>query len=78
MPLVIPEVSKGDKGEWLSKLAGKKISENTSDVNTFAKTDLPQDHRIIKPNDPVTMDLRPNRLNIHLDEQGVVHDVGFF
>lgn len=33
MPLVIPEVSKGDKGEWLSKLAGKKISENTSDVN---------------------------------------------
>lgn len=33
MPLVIPQVSQGDKGEWLNKLAGKKISENTSDVN---------------------------------------------
>lgn len=33
MPLVIPQVSQDDKGEWLNKLVGKKISENTSDVN---------------------------------------------
>lgn len=35
MPLVVPGVtsSLGDKTEWLNKLAGKKISESTSDVN---------------------------------------------
>ena len=35
MPLIPPEInsSKGDKNEWLNKLAGKKISESTADVN---------------------------------------------
>ena len=32
MPLVVPEVNSGDKNEWLSKLAGKTITEGTSDV----------------------------------------------
>ena len=35
MPLIPPEInsSKGDKNEWLNKLAGKKISESTADIN---------------------------------------------
>jgi hypothetical protein len=34
MPLVVPGVNnvKGDKNEWLNKLAGKTITEETSDV----------------------------------------------
>lgn len=37
MPLVVPNVnsSQGDKNEWLNKLAGKKISESTADVNVY-------------------------------------------
>lgn len=35
MPLVVPNInsSQGDKNEWLNKLAGKKISESSADVN---------------------------------------------
>ncbi|THD00025.1 hypothetical protein EYZ11_000477 [Aspergillus tanneri] len=67
MPLVIPGVynataeDKDNRTEWLSKLAGKKISDCTSDVNTFRRKDLPEFHRIIKPGDAVTMDYRPDR-----------------
>lgn len=32
MPLVVPQVNAGDKNEWLNKLAGKTITEGTSDV----------------------------------------------
>lgn len=34
---------------------------NVIGVQTFAKKDLPEDHRILKPNDPVTADHKPNR-----------------
>ncbi|KAE8346740.1 hypothetical protein BDV24DRAFT_158371 [Aspergillus arachidicola] len=77
MPLVVPEVNAGDKNEWLNKLAGKTITEGTSDVTSFAKKDLPQSHRIVKPGDMMTMDYRPERLNVHLDDKGTVHDVNF-
>ncbi|KAH8425813.1 uncharacterized protein LDX57_003557 [Aspergillus melleus] len=83
MPLVVPGLTNAsandtdNKQEWLNKLAGKKISDSTSDVNTFAKKDLPQSHRIIKPGDAMTMDYRQDRLNIHLGEDDIVHDVNF-
>ncbi|EAW07845.1 uncharacterized protein ACLA_025620 [Aspergillus clavatus NRRL 1] len=81
MPLVVPGVTSnmggGEKGQWLNKLAGKKISDSTSDVQTFAKKDLPESHRILRPGDAMTMDHRPDRLNVHLDEQDVVKDVNF-
>lgn len=32
-----------------------------TDVQTFAKKDLPEEHRILKPNDPTTADHKPNR-----------------
>ncbi|KAF9885963.1 hypothetical protein FE257_012138 [Aspergillus nanangensis] len=82
MPLVVPgllqqnDVS-GNKNEWLFKLAGKTISESTNDVNSFPKKDLPDSHRILKPGDAMTMDYRPDRLNVHTDDSGVVHDVNF-
>ncbi|KAE8359026.1 hypothetical protein BDV27DRAFT_149950 [Aspergillus caelatus] len=77
MPLVVPEVNSGDKNEWLNKLAGKTITEGTSDVTSFAKKDLPESHRILKPGDMRTMDYKPERLNVHLDDKGTVHDVNF-
>ncbi|KAB8077424.1 hypothetical protein BDV29DRAFT_168390 [Aspergillus leporis] len=79
MPLVVPGVNnvKGDKNEWLNKLAGKTITEETSDVTSFAKRDLPEPHRILNPGDMKTMDHKPDRLNVHLDESGTVHDVSF-
>ncbi|MEB8387177.1 I78 family peptidase inhibitor [Rhodobacteraceae bacterium KMM 6894] len=36
----------------------------------FANANRP--HRIIPPNSAVTMDHRPDRLNVDLDEQGVI------
>jgi hypothetical protein len=44
MPLVVPGINSdmgSDKNEWLSKLAGKKISDSTSDVNVRFWTILP-------------------------------------
>ncbi|KAJ5562060.1 hypothetical protein N7535_003477 [Penicillium sp. DV-2018c] len=78
MPLVVPGInsSLGDKSEWVNKLMGKKISD-TSNETTFAKKDLPQSHRVLKPGDMKSMDHDPNRLNIHVDESGAVHDVNY-
>ncbi|KAL3473799.1 hypothetical protein BJX99DRAFT_233063 [Aspergillus californicus] len=81
MPLVVPGITNtsgsGGKEEWLIKLAGKKISETSSDDTSFAKKDLPESHRILKPGDGVTMDYKPERMNIHVDENNTVHDVRF-
>ncbi|KAG9186978.1 hypothetical protein G6011_10086 [Alternaria panax] len=44
-------------------------------TQTFAKTDLPQQHRVLKPDTMKTMDFKPDRLNVHVDEDGTVKDV---
>ncbi|PKY07498.1 hypothetical protein P168DRAFT_316002 [Aspergillus campestris IBT 28561] len=82
MPLVVPGINNtmpgGDQGDWLNKLAGKKITtEAVGGVDSFAKQDLPQSHRICKPGDAMTMDYRSDRLNIHVDENGTVRDVNY-
>ncbi|OOG01101.1 hypothetical protein ASPCADRAFT_860 [Aspergillus carbonarius ITEM 5010] len=81
MPLVVPGINSApgpNQEEWLHKLAGKKITESSdSDVTSFAKKDLPESHRVIKPGDVVTMDYRADRLNIHVDDEGVVQNVNF-
>ncbi|KAJ5587775.1 uncharacterized protein N7459_003540 [Penicillium hispanicum] len=79
MPLVVPGVtsSMGDKPDWLTKLMGKKISESDSNETSFAKKDLPQSHRVLKPDDKKTMDHQPDRLNVHVDKDGTVRDVTY-
>lgn len=42
---------------------------------TFAKTDLPKEHRILKPDSMKTMDFKPDRLNIHVTNDGTVEKV---
>ncbi|EME49816.1 hypothetical protein DOTSEDRAFT_119214 [Dothistroma septosporum NZE10] len=77
MPLVVPGLQSNDGGktaEWMNKLAGKKIGE-TSNETTFAKTDLPQQHRILKGDSMMTLDHNPDRLNIHTDDDGTVKKV---
>lgn len=44
-------------------------------VQTFAKTDLPEQHRVLRPDSMKTMDFKPDRLNVHVDEDGTVKDV---
>ncbi|KAJ5610887.1 hypothetical protein N7510_007606 [Penicillium lagena] len=79
MPLVVPGINSTPdaKSDWANKLMGKKLSDATSDVNTFAKKDLPESHRVLKPGDMKTMDHQPKRLNIHVGEDGTVHDVNY-
>ncbi|KAJ6131161.1 hypothetical protein N7523_001621 [Penicillium sp. IBT 18751x] len=77
MPMVVPGInsSMGDKSEWVNKLMGKKISDSGSDEMSFAKKDLPQNHRVLKPDDMKTMDHNPDRLNIHVGHDGTVQNV---
>ncbi|OAK98729.1 hypothetical protein IQ06DRAFT_278242 [Phaeosphaeriaceae sp. SRC1lsM3a] len=79
MPLVVPGLMSKDGNssggdDWLSKLAGKKIGEQHNET-TFAKTDLPKEHRILKPDSMKTMDFKPDRLNIHVTDDGTVEKV---
>ncbi|KAL7937306.1 hypothetical protein V8C35DRAFT_292148 [Trichoderma chlorosporum] len=78
MPLVVPGVmtNPDDKNQvWANKLVGKTFSETESNETMFCKTDLPEQHRIIKPGSMVTKDFRPERLNVHLNEDGTVSHV---
>ncbi|KUI55860.1 hypothetical protein VP1G_03296 [Cytospora mali] len=80
MPLVVPGVTSqqsGDKTEeWMNKLVGKKLSEqDASNETSFAKRELPESHRVIQPGQMVTKDFNPDRLNIHVQEDGTVSHV---
>ncbi|KAI4748397.1 hypothetical protein E4T50_01280 [Aureobasidium sp. EXF-12298] len=65
MPLVIPRMqsSGGDDktSKWMDQLMGKKLGDS-SDNMTFAKKDLPQQHRVVKGDSMMTMDHNPDRL----------------
>ncbi|KAI9655372.1 MAG: hypothetical protein M1821_005519 [Bathelium mastoideum] len=78
MPLVDPVTmgtgSKDLATQWLNKVAGKKIGDVTNET-TFAKSELPQEHRILKEGDITTRDHKPDRLNLHVDDDGTVKHV---
>ncbi|KAK3203928.1 hypothetical protein GRF29_106g1078331 [Pseudopithomyces chartarum] len=79
MPLVVPGLQSkgGDKiDEWTNKLMGKKIGDDHDEV-TFAKQDLPKEHRVLQPDSMSTMDHKPDRLNIHVDDKGTVQNVRY-
>ncbi|KAL5083233.1 hypothetical protein Trisim1_001851 [Trichoderma cf. simile WF8] len=78
MPLVVPGImsNSDDKTQvWANKLVGKTFSETESNETMFCKKDLPESHRILKPGSIVTKDFRPDRLNVHLNEDGTVSHV---
>ncbi|TVY38546.1 Uncharacterized protein LOCC1_G006697 [Lachnellula occidentalis] len=78
MPLVVPGINSNDGSkteEWMNKLVGKKIGQTSDATKTFAKADLPEETRVIQPGSMVTKDFKPNRLNVHLKEDGTVSHV---
>lgn len=79
MPLVVPGLSGGaDKNnDWMTKLMGKKLTESKTDHSSFAKKELPANHRVIEGDSMMTMDHKPDRLNVHVDKDGTVRNVKF-
>ncbi|KAE8452294.1 hypothetical protein EG329_000994 [Mollisiaceae sp. DMI_Dod_QoI] len=79
MPLVVPGINSGGDNskteEWMNKLVGKKLTDGTPDATSFAKQDLPKETRVIEPGMMVTKDFKPDRLNVHLKEDGTVSHV---
>jgi len=77
MPLVVPGINStgGGGSNWTTKLMGKTLG-NDNNETTFAKKDLPQNHRVVGHEDGfMTMDHVPDRLNIHVDKDGTVKKV---
>ncbi|KAI1133201.1 hypothetical protein F5Y10DRAFT_229626 [Nemania abortiva] len=78
MPLVIPGVTTNSADptqEWANKLVGKTVSDASHSETNFCKKDLPQQCRVIQPGMLVTKDFRPDRLNVHVKEDGTVSHV---
>ncbi|RDL42199.1 Uncharacterized protein BP5553_02178 [Venustampulla echinocandica] len=78
MPLVVPGINNNKGGsvtdQWANKLVGKKLGERSDEV-TFARAELPKETRVIEPGQLVTKDFNPDRLNVHLKEDGTVSHV---
>lgn len=73
------------KKEWEGKLLGKKLvdkdemkPEQTLEPEHFLTQDLHTPNRILKgDNVAMTMDYRPNRLNVKLNDDNVITEVFF-
>ncbi|KIW67306.1 hypothetical protein PV04_06570 [Phialophora macrospora] len=76
MPLVVPGItSSSGTDSWTTKLMGKTLGDK-HDETTFAKKDLPGNHRVVDSDGGMmTMDHNPDRLNIHVDKDGTVKKV---
>jgi len=80
MPLVIPGITgsdpkKSNNSDWTTKLMGKTLTDSSSDHSSFAKKDLPANHRVVEAGGMVSMDHNPDRLNVHVDKDGTVKNV---
>lgn len=71
MPLVVPGINSQDgKGSgsstdsWMTKLMGKKLADS-HDETSFAKKDLPGNHRVVGEGEMMTMDHNPDRYALH-------------
>ncbi|KAI8887372.1 hypothetical protein K501DRAFT_242518 [Backusella circina FSU 941] len=63
----------GEKNEWHDRLVGKVILTDDEETTLAAdkyirKKDLPTPHRVLPPGAIMTMDYRPERLNINVDD----------
>ncbi|KAL0073239.1 hypothetical protein J3Q64DRAFT_1758406 [Phycomyces blakesleeanus] len=67
---------------WRDKLVGKFILENDEATSLSSDeyvrhSDLPQPNRVLPPNSIMTMDYRPDRLNIRIDKTKRVMGVNY-
>ncbi|KEF56321.1 uncharacterized protein A1O9_07902 [Exophiala aquamarina CBS 119918] len=78
MPLVVPGItsdkSSSSTADWQNKLMGKTLGSSHNETS-FAKKDLPQNHRVVEENSMLTMDHVADRLNVHVDKDGTVKKV---
>ncbi|GAB5593384.1 hypothetical protein Unana1_08284 [Umbelopsis nana] len=66
--------------EWHSKLVGKTLitdKEAGLSDQVFRIKDLPQPNRVLKSDSVMTMDYRPERLNVIVDNSNKVTNVHF-
>ncbi|KAH8148608.1 uncharacterized protein LAJ45_07319 [Morchella importuna] len=64
------------KEHWEAKLLGKKVVDGAvSEASTFSKNDLPSGHRVLGKDSMMTLDYRPERLNVHVDEDGTCNRI---
>ncbi|KAI8319772.1 hypothetical protein GQ54DRAFT_23666 [Martensiomyces pterosporus] len=66
---------------WSAKLLGKKFVESEvapASDSEFSLASIPKNHRILRGENAVmTLDYRPERINIRLDSQGICTEVFF-
>ncbi|ORY93788.1 hypothetical protein BCR43DRAFT_495333 [Syncephalastrum racemosum] len=80
MPLLDPFEKPADIDQWKQKLIGRTLvdtEEAAAQISTsevFPISQLPQTKRILKPNDPMTRDYIPNRLNVFITDDMKVTD----
>ncbi|KAF2862698.1 hypothetical protein K470DRAFT_242595 [Piedraia hortae CBS 480.64] len=82
MPLVVPGLqnsasasSQNNAEEWMNRLAGKTLGDK-SDETTFARSELPKSHRVVKQGQDFSQtDHDAERINIVTDDNGVVMKV---
>ncbi|KAJ1956035.1 hypothetical protein EC988_001554, partial [Linderina pennispora] len=67
--------------QWQPRLAGRRIVEEHREGwrgdfnNVYFVQDLPTLHRIIRPGDMATLDYRPDRLTVRINDKGTVVEV---
>ncbi|KAI9257411.1 hypothetical protein BY458DRAFT_558193 [Sporodiniella umbellata] len=66
--------------EWKAKLVGKTCIEEDeqttlSEGEFFRRSDLPKPSRVVGPDSLLTMDYRPERLNVQIDFRKICTDV---
>jgi len=63
----------------VQSLIGKKLKaeEETSDENSFTTKDIPGPYRFIRPSEMSSLDYRPDRFLIYLDDNDVAVDVHY-
>ncbi|OZJ06135.1 hypothetical protein BZG36_01017 [Bifiguratus adelaidae] len=65
--------------EWHNKLVGKTYAADaqaeTSNDNIVTAQDLPPFHRVLGPRSIMTMDFRPDRLNVHVNDANKIMNV---
>lgn len=55
--------------KFVDDSAQGSISNSIPDSSVIKKSDLPEGTRVLGPDTMATMDFRPDRLNIHIDDE---------
>ncbi|CAG8574148.1 4610_t:CDS:2 [Funneliformis caledonium] len=69
--------------DWEAQLVGKKFVRGNMSISAeeqdkvVRETDLPAGHRVVPPDAMVTMDFKPDRLNVYIDHSSIVTSVKF-